>query len=43
MVTGNTVRVMVAVFAPDAFPEPALDRVIEVTKQRIKEYCVAVR
>ena len=43
MVTEKTARVMVAVFAPDTFPPSALDRVLETTRQRIAEYCVAVR
>jgi len=43
MVTEKTARVMVAVFAPDTFPPSALERVLETTRQRIAEYCIAVR
>ena len=43
MVTEKTARVLVAVFAPDTFPSSALDRVLETTRHRIAEYCVAVR
>jgi DNA/RNA-binding domain of Phe-tRNA-synthetase-like protein len=39
MVTDRTVRVMVAIFAPDTFSQSALDRVIETTRARIAEYC----
>jgi DNA/RNA-binding domain of Phe-tRNA-synthetase-like protein len=40
MVTEETVRVMVVIFAPDALSAGVFDRVVETTKARILEYCV---
>lgn len=43
MVTEATTRVLVAIFAPDSFPQATLDRVAATTKARLIEYCAARR
>jgi DNA/RNA-binding domain of Phe-tRNA-synthetase-like protein len=40
MVTDATVRVMVVVFAPESIGTATVDRILETTKSRIREYCV---